>query len=145
MVRRQLAEGASANKQQRNEDSANEISEITGNPEQRGLGPTCLSFTGRNSQVHIVAGKQLSVCEDDNHQTDAKESRCDHRTHRNVVKVLLQYPEREHHNRQAHSCADCTEHVAQLILLQQANFAETRIRSLHYMVTVSHYCLLYIH
>src|SRR5215467_3238342 len=145
MIRRQLAERASANKQQCNDDSASEISEITGNPEQRGLCPTCVPFTGRYSQVHIVASKQLSVCKDDNHQTDAKESRCDHRTHRNVVKVLPQYPEREHHHRQAISCADCTEHVAQRILLQQANFAETRIRSLHYVVTVSHYCLLYIH
>src|SRR5262245_23208397 len=145
MIRRQLAERASANKQQRNEDSASKISEITGNPEQRGLGPTCLSFTGRYSQVHIVAGKQLSVCEDDNHQTDAKESRCDHRTHGNVVKVLLQYPERENDHRQAHSRADCTEHVAQRILLQQADLAETRICSLRYIVTVSHWYLLYIH
>src|SRR5215475_4181070 len=144
MIRRQLAERASANKQQRNEDSASKISEITGNPEQRGLGPTCLSFTGRYSQVHIVAGKQLSVCEDDNHQTDAKESRCDHRTHRNVVKVLLQCPERKHNHRQAHSCADRTEYVAQRILLQQTNFAETCICSLHYIVTVGHCCLLYI-
>ena len=87
-----------SNKQQRDEYCASEISEIAGNPKQRGLCPTCATFTGRYGKVHIVAGKQLSIRKHDNHQSDAKKTRCDYRTHGNVVEVLLQYPEREYYD-----------------------------------------------
>src|SRR5436190_18600049 len=138
MVRRQLAEGATAEKQQSNEDRASEISKITENPEQHGLSPTGPSLDGRYGQVHIVAGKQLSVRKDDNHQADAKKARCDHRTHGNVAKVLLQHPEHEYDQSQTHSCAHCAQHVSQGIILQQADLADTRIGSLLDMATVNH-------
>src|SRR5262245_19362015 len=97
MTVRQLTARPDTDHKQRDENCAYEMSEIAENPEQRGLCPICSSFARRYGEVHIVAGKQLSVRKDDNHQADAKETRCDHQAHGSVAKVLFQYPEHEHY------------------------------------------------
>ena len=111
MIGRQL-KGARTQEQRGNQDRAGEISKVARGPQQRRLFPACPSFPGRYRQVHVVAGEQLGIREDNNRQADSEESSCDHFSQRDVVEVLHQHPKHEDNDGQAHPCAHRPQQIA---------------------------------